>query len=95
MQPPALRGPDYFTAGLKLVLQPGLRMFVLLPLSINLLLFIGLISFAVQQFDLLLNAFMPSLPDWLSFLEFILWPMFTRTVQWLSIGKGRRGCARH
>lgn len=80
MQPPALRGPDYFTAGLKLVLQPGLRMFVLLPLSINLVLFIALITFAVQQFDLLLNAFMPSLPDWLSFLEFLLWPLFTLLV---------------
>jgi CysZ protein len=80
MQPPALRGPDYFTAGLRLVLQPGLRLFVLLPLTINLLLFIGLISLAVQQFDLLLDAFMPSLPDWLSFLEFLLWPLFTLLV---------------
>ena len=80
MQPPALRGPDYFTAGLRLVLQPGLRLFVLLPLTINLLLFIGLISVAVQQFDLLLAAFMPSLPDWLSFLEFLLWPLFTLLV---------------
>ena len=49
---PAQRGTDYFTAGFRLVLQPGLRLFVLLPLSINLLLFIGLISVAVQQFDL-------------------------------------------
>ena len=80
MQPPALRGPDYFTAGLRLVLQPGLRMFVLLPLTINLLLFIGLISLAVQQFELLLNTFMPSLPDWLSFLEFLLWPLFALLV---------------
>ena len=38
MQPPAIRGPDYFTAGLRLVLQPGLRRFVILPLTINLLL---------------------------------------------------------
>ena len=77
---PAQRGTDYFTAGFKLVLQPGLRLFVLLPLSINLLLFIGLISVAVQQFDVLLDTFMPSLPDWLSFLEYVLWPMFALLV---------------
>ena len=77
---PAQRGTDYFTAGFRLVLQPGLRLFVLLPLSINLLLFIGLISVAVQQFDVLLDTFMPSLPDWLSFLEYVLWPMFALLV---------------
>lgn len=80
MQPPAIRGPDYFTAGLRLVLQPGLRRFVILPLTINLLLFIGLISVAAQQFNMLLDAFMPSLPDWLDFLEFLLWPLFTLLV---------------
>lgn len=77
---PVMRGPDYFTAGLRLILQPGLRLFVLLPLTINLLLFIGLISLAVRQFDVLLSSFMPSLPDWLSFLEFLLWPLFTLLV---------------
>lgn len=77
---PAQRGTDYFTAGLKLVLQPGLRLFVLLPLTINVLLFIALISVAVQQFDVLLDKFMPSLPDWLSFLEYVLWPMFALLV---------------
>ena len=77
---PAQRGTDYFTAGFRLVLQPGLQLFVLLPLSINLLLFIGLISVAVQQFDVLLDTFMPSLPDWLSFLEYVLWPMFALLV---------------
>jgi len=75
-----MRGPDYFTAGLRLILQPGLRLFVLLPLTINLLLFIGLISLAVRQFDVLLSSFMPSLPDWLSFLEFLLWPLFALLV---------------
>lgn len=80
MQSPALRGPDYFTAGLRLVMQPGLRAFVLLPLSINVLLFIGLIGLAAQQFDRLLAAFMPSLPDWLSFLQLLIWPLFALLV---------------
>lgn len=58
------------------MLSPNLRLFVLLPLAVNLLLFGGLIYFAGHQFDLWLDALMPTLPDWLSFLSYILWPLF-------------------
>ena len=47
---PVLTGPQYLKEGLRLVLSPGLRLFVLLPLAINLILFVGLIYVAVQQF---------------------------------------------
>lgn len=50
---PALSGPGYLGAGLRLILQPGLRQFVLLPLGINLLLFAGLIALAVRAAELL------------------------------------------
>ncbi|WP_207937833.1 sulfate transporter CysZ [Pseudomonas sp. 51_B] len=76
MQAPVLSGPQYLREGLKLVLSPNLRMFVLLPLAINLLLFGGLIYFAGHQFSLWLDALMPTLPNWLSFLSYILWPLF-------------------
>ncbi len=58
------------------MLSPNLRMFVLLPLAINLLLFGGLIYFAGHEFSLWLDALMPTLPSWLSFLSYILWPLF-------------------
>jgi CysZ protein len=74
--PPALSGPHYLREGLKLVLSPGLRLFVLLPLTVNVLLFGGLIYLAIQQFGSWLEAFMPNLPDWLSFLEYLIWPLF-------------------
>ncbi|MGH8355189.1 MAG: sulfate transporter CysZ [Pseudomonas sp.] len=80
MPAPVLSGPQYLGAGLKLMLRPGLRLFVLLPLTINLILFSVLIGFAVQQFGAWVDAFMPSLPDWLSFLEYILWPLFVLLV---------------
>ena len=80
MSAPVLTGPQYLGEGLKLVLSPGLRLFVLLPLSINLILFLALIGFAVQQFGGWVDSFMPSLPDWLSFLEYILWPLFVALV---------------
>lgn len=72
----ALSGPGYLAAGLRLILRPGLRLFVLLPLTVNLLLFIGLSVLAFQQFGYWVEALMPSLPEWLGFLEYLLWPLF-------------------
>ncbi|MDF3936599.1 sulfate transporter CysZ [Pseudomonas citronellolis] len=71
-----LSGPQYLGEGLKLMMRPGLRLFVLLPLTINVLLFVGLIAFAVNQFEHWVAWLMPSLPHWLNFLEYILWPLF-------------------
>ncbi|MFJ3368744.1 sulfate transporter CysZ [Pseudomonas sp. NPDC086251] len=76
MPAPVLSGPQYLREGLKLVLSPGLRLFVLLPLAINLVLFVGLIYLASHQFSLWVDTLMPSLPDWLSFLSYVLWPIF-------------------
>lgn len=76
MPTPALSGPQYLREGLKLVLSPGLRLFVLLPLAINLILFVALIGFAIDQFSGWLASLMGSLPSWLSFLDFLLWPLF-------------------
>lgn len=73
---PVLSGPQYLREGLKLVLSPGLRLFVLLPLAVNLILFALLIGFAVSEFSGWVDTFMPTLPSWLSFLQYILWPLF-------------------
>jgi CysZ protein len=80
MTAPTPSGPHYLREGLKLILSPGLRLFVLLPLTINLLVFIGLIAVSLQQFSGWVEAFMPSLPSWLSFLEYLLWPLFVTLV---------------
>jgi CysZ protein len=80
MPAPVLSGPQYLKEGLKLVLSPGLRLFVILPLLINLIVFSGLIVLAVQQFSGWVEAFMPSLPSWLSFLEYLIWPLFVALV---------------
>lgn len=80
MPAPALSGPQYLGEGLKLILRPGLRLFVLLPLTLNLLLFIALIGFAIREFSGWVDAFMPSLPNWASFLEYLIWPLFVALV---------------
>ena len=72
----ALSGPQYLREGLKLILSPGLRLFVILPLTVNLLLFAGIIYFSMRQFGGWVDTLMPRLPEWLMFLEYILWPLF-------------------
>ncbi|MBW5412377.1 MULTISPECIES: sulfate transporter CysZ [Pseudomonas] len=70
-----LSGPLYFSEGLKLILRPGLRRFVVLPLSINLILFIATISFALSKFNGWVHHLMPSIPSYLSFLDYVLVPL--------------------
>ena len=74
--PNPLTGPQYLQQGISLVLKPGLRGFVILPLLVNLVLFAALITLAVQQFSLLLDQLLSSMPSWLGFLEFLIWPVF-------------------
>ncbi|MCJ8170203.1 sulfate transporter CysZ [Atopomonas sediminilitoris] len=75
-----ISAPQYFIEGFRFMLRPGLRAFVVLPLLINLLVFGGLIAAAWHEFDYWVNYFMPSLPDWASFLTYILWPLFALLV---------------
>jgi CysZ protein len=69
-------GISYFFQGLRLIVQPGLRRYVLIPLLINIILFGGLIWFGASQFDVLMNWLMPELPEWLQWAEWLLWAVF-------------------
>lgn len=75
-----LAGPGYLLTGLRLIMRPGLRQFVVLPLLVNLLLFSGLMYVAIGEFSGWVTALMPSLPNWLSVLEYLLWPLFVALV---------------
>jgi CysZ protein len=48
-------------------------------LIINIVIFAGLIWLLASQFDAMVNWLMPTLPDWLSWLEGILWFLFVVT----------------
>jgi CysZ protein len=76
MHSPFAQGFSYFREALPLLLRPGLRLFVILPLLVNLLVFGGLIVFALQLFNDTLAHLMGSVPDWLSWLDWLLWPLF-------------------
>lgn len=76
MSTTVMSGPQYLREGLRLVLSPALRLFVIIPVSLNLLLFIGLITLAIQQFSGVLDWLLAAIPSWLSFLEYLIWPLF-------------------
>lgn len=58
--------------GFKLLFHPKLRKFVLVPILVNLLLFIALTALLIQQFDQPLSFMMLYLPSWLDFLAWIV-----------------------
>lgn len=68
-------GPGYLKLGFSLIREPGLRLFVLAPLSINIVIF-GLLSFlSLELLGDWINQFMLWLPSWLDFLRWVLWPL--------------------
>jgi len=64
-------------AGFKLILNPGLRRFVIVPLLVNIILFASAIYYLSNRVDTWVQHLLPS---WLSVLEFILWPLFAITI---------------
>jgi len=74
-------GAGYFFRGLSMLTDPGLRAFVIFPLLANILLF-GALGFAAYgYFQALVMSIEDTLPDWLSFLTWLIAP-----VLWLTGG---------
>lgn len=69
-------GLHYFIDGFTLIGKPGVRRFVIIPLLINIVLFIGLfflLHYFVSEFNLWFAA---HLPAWLQWLSTVLWFLF-------------------
>ena len=71
-----LKGALYLLTGLKLILKPGIRAYVITPLTINIVLFGALIWFGAQEFGSFLDWLMAGVPQWLQWLSWILWLVF-------------------
>ena len=67
----------YIARGLSLINQQGIRRYVLVPLILNIFLFGALIWTGYSQFAPTVEWMMSFVPDWLSFLEGILWFFIT------------------
>jgi CysZ protein len=66
--------------GAKLLKQPTLRNFVLIPLLVNILIFGGLIWYGLSYLDALMEDWLDKIPDWLDFISWIIWPVIGLTV---------------
>ncbi|MFP5505516.1 MAG: sulfate transporter CysZ [Gammaproteobacteria bacterium] len=71
-----LKGVGYLAEGLRLIRLAGLRRFVVVPLLVNTLLFAALMFAAVSGFERLLDYLLGFLPEWLHWLQYLLWPLF-------------------
>lgn len=69
-------GCSHFLRGCQLIWQPGLRLFLLVPLVLNILLFAGLITWAKSMFSGWMAAMLAWLPEWLAFLEWFFWLVY-------------------
>ncbi|WP_372864705.1 sulfate transporter CysZ [Spongiibacter sp.] len=75
MSSPRLSGPQYLMRGFQLLRLPGIRLFAMLPLAINTLIF-GLLTYlSISRFSQWIDQLMNWLPNWLGFLEWLLWPL--------------------
>ena len=69
-------GPEYLLQGLRLLNHPRIRWFVLGPILINLVLFVLLTWFALEQFNSLLSWLIAKIPSWLDFIVWFFWVFF-------------------
>ena len=69
-------GAGYLIEGMKLITQPGLRRFVLIPLLVNVLVFSAAIWYGITWFESFLVWMQSRIPAWLQWLDWILWPLF-------------------
>ena len=74
------RGAGYLTRGARLLNHPSLRAFVLVPLAINIVIFASLIGVGFSYMSDLMDSMLARIPDWLDFIEWILWPLIGITV---------------
>lgn len=69
-----ITGFNYLLEGFRLISRPGLRLFVLIPVTINILIFSLLIGATIGQFSDWIEVVMSWIPGWLDFIRWILWP---------------------
>lgn len=83
-----LTGARYFFRGIKLLLHPQLRKYILVPLLVNCVLFISLTYFLIGYFDNL-SQWDLNLPAWLELAEKVLkWAAWFLIVVVVLIGYG-------
>jgi CysZ protein len=75
MQGSPAKAVNYFIEGGKLIVQPGFRRFILIPLLINLLIFIAVTIALYNAFNDVFGQILDWSPTWLHWLAWLLWPL--------------------
>ncbi|MEL0629596.1 sulfate transporter CysZ [Psychromonas aquatilis] len=75
-----LSGINYLIKGAKLLRHPKLRTFVLVPLIINILIFASAFWFLFSSITDWIESYMQMLPELLSWLSYILWPIIVFSI---------------
>lgn len=70
------QGMNDLSKGFSLAFKPGIRLYVILPLLVNFLLFASGTVWLAEYFGGWLNDFLTKLPDWLQFLRGVFWAVF-------------------
>jgi len=74
------QGIAFLFQGFSLITKKNIRGFVAIPLLINIVVFASAIWFAKAQFDIWMVRLQEWLPSWLSWVEWILLPVFSLMV---------------
>lgn len=69
-------GTQSLAKGIGLLNRPGVRVYVVIPLLINLTLFAGLIWFGYSRFNPFVEWLMSFVPEFLDFMEWLIWLFF-------------------
>ncbi|PID54990.1 MAG: sulfate transporter CysZ [Gammaproteobacteria bacterium] len=80
MQGNALQAFGYLMRGAQMLSHRKLRPFVIIPLLINLLIFGSLVAYTLSTLNEYIEQFMGSIPEWLSFLRWVIWPVVGITI---------------
>ena len=73
-------GVGYLVEGARMLTHPSLRLFVMIPLIVNVALFATALGFSLNYLSALFDQWLGWIPEWLGFIEWLLWPLL-----WLSI----------
>lgn len=75
MEKSPLNALGYFVEGARLLNQPGFRRFVIVPLLVNLVIFVFASIAFIQALIPWVNQFLAWTPSWLHWLSWLLWPL--------------------
>lgn len=78
------QGASYLSRGARLLTHPSLRLFVIIPLLVNIVIFGSLITLGFSYLSGLMDSLLGAIPDWLDFIEWILWPLIGITVSLIT-----------